>query len=241
MATKSHLNDVLAAEVGYHESFSNGHWTNHQKYSDAIPELTWSQDQAWCATFATWAYRTAGVKEGSFPVTASVWNAMHFYKDNNRWSEYPSVGAQVILGQNVHTGIVTAFDNDWIYTIEGNTNDNGSAEGDGVYRRTRFRRDDFVTGYGSPDFDPEPEIKDVPFPGANFFFNGQRSAIITAMGERLVEVGCSAYREGPGPEWTQADRDSYSKWQQKLGYTGRDADGIPGPTSWAKLKVTIQD
>jgi hypothetical protein len=26
-------------------------------------------------------------------------------------------------------------------------------------------------------------------------------------------------------------------WQRKLGYAGTDADGVPGPTSWTKLKV----
>ncbi|CAM5655030.1 N-acetylmuramoyl-L-alanine amidase domain-containing protein OS=Streptomyces fumanus OX=67302 GN=GCM10018772_44660 PE=4 SV=1 [Streptomyces fumanus] len=57
------------------------------------------------------------------------------------------------------------------------------------------------------------------------------------MGKRLVAEGCSAYAEGPGPRWTDADRDSYAKWQRKLGYTGADADGWPGATSWAALKV----
>lgn len=77
----------------------------------------------------------------------------------------------------------------------------------------------------------------VPYPGANFFRVGTVSPIITAMGKRLVANGCGLYRVGPGPEWTDVDRQSYAKWQIKLGYSGKDADGIPGPTSWAKLKV----
>lgn len=76
-----------------------------------------------------------------------------------------------------------------------------------------------------------------PFPGAAFFHGGRHSPIITAMGRRLVAEGCGAYREGPGPDWTNADRDSYKRWQQKLGYSGADADGIPGKTSWDKLRV----
>ncbi len=76
-----------------------------------------------------------------------------------------------------------------------------------------------------------------PFPGAAWFTAQPRSAIVTAMGRRLVAEGCSAYREGPGPQWTQADRDSYAKWQRKLGYTGTAADGWPGPASWSALKV----
>ncbi|MFF1410309.1 peptidoglycan-binding protein [Streptomyces sp. NPDC058289] len=76
-----------------------------------------------------------------------------------------------------------------------------------------------------------------PFPGAAFFTAAPRSPIVTAMGKRLVAEGCSAYVEGPGPQWTEADRRSYAKWQRKLGFTGADADGWPGRTSWNALKV----
>jgi hypothetical protein len=76
-----------------------------------------------------------------------------------------------------------------------------------------------------------------PFPGAAWFKKEPKSAVVTAMGKRLVAVGCSAYKDGPGPQWTDVDRASYKKWQQHLGYTGTDADGWPGETSWAKLQV----
>ncbi|MGW1839557.1 peptidoglycan-binding protein [Streptomyces sp. NPDC002067] len=76
-----------------------------------------------------------------------------------------------------------------------------------------------------------------PFPGRDFFRSGTRSAVITAMGERLVAEDCGRYRQGPGPEWTDADRESYAAWQRKLGFSGDDADGIPGRVSWDRLKV----
>ncbi|MFF4454978.1 peptidoglycan-binding protein [Streptomyces goshikiensis] len=82
-----------------------------------------------------------------------------------------------------------------------------------------------------------PPSQFEPFPGAQWFRNQPRSAVITAMGRRLVAEGCSAYREGPGPQWTESDRQSYSRWQRHLGYSGDDADGWPGPMSWAALKV----
>ncbi|MCX5153707.1 peptidoglycan-binding protein [Streptomyces sp. NBC_00291] len=84
--------------------------------------------------------------------------------------------------------------------------------------------------------DPEPQGL-APFPGAAYFKGNPNSPLITAMGRRLVAEGCSAYAEGPGPRWTDADRRSYAKWQRKLGFTGTDADGWPGASSWAKLRV----
>lgn len=92
-----------------------------------------------------------------------------------------------------------------------------------------------------PSTQPAPEYQ--PFPGIEWFHAdpAHSSPVVTAMGERLVAEGCSAYKVGPGPQWTDADRESYQKWQEKLGYRGtvegEAADGWPGPASWAALKV----
>ncbi|MEV7089905.1 peptidoglycan-binding protein [Streptomyces sp. NPDC093085] len=88
-----------------------------------------------------------------------------------------------------------------------------------------------------PASSPPATPRHQPFPGAAFFAVGRNSPVITAMGRRLVAEGCSAYAVGPGPRWTEADRRSYAAWQRKLGYRGADADGIPGPVSWAALNV----
>ncbi|WP_432111170.1 peptidoglycan-binding protein [Streptomyces sp. YPW6] len=82
---------------------------------------------------------------------------------------------------------------------------------------------------------PKPRYE--PFPGAAFFRVGRNSAVITAMGKRLVAEGCSRYAVGPGPRWSEADRKSYAAWQRKCGYSGAAADGIPGKASWDRLKV----
>ncbi|MFJ8394382.1 peptidoglycan-binding protein [Streptomyces sp. NPDC094144] len=76
-----------------------------------------------------------------------------------------------------------------------------------------------------------------PFPGDKWFKKKPNSKIVTAMGKRLVAVGCSAYASGPGSKWTNADKNSYAKWQRKQGYTGTAADGWPGRTTWDALKV----
>lgn len=92
---------------------------------------------------------------------------------------------------------------------------------------------------GAPEGPSDPPSKPAyePFPGAGFFKVGTHSPIITAMGKRLVAEGCSRYQVGPGPRWSDADRQSYAAWQRELGYSGGDADGIPGQVSWGRLKV----
>lgn len=89
----------------------------------------------------------------------------------------------------------------------------------------------------TPPTKPPTSSAYEPFPGVAFFHTGRKSAIVTAMGRRLVAEGCGKYSQGPGPDYTLADKASYAAWQRKLGYSGADADGVPGATSWAALKV----
>lgn len=257
---------TLAAEqIGYREGQdAEGNWDNVEKYATQVPSLTWAQKQPWCCVFTSWLAQTAKLN-ALYPCTASCAVAVQWFKDKGRWSEYPGIGAQVFFGAGggEHTGIVESYDATTITTIEGNANDGHapSGVGDAVIRTTHQRRDPYVYGYGYPEFpegitnaDPafagsnpkQAAVTLQPFPGDEWFHAepAHNSPIVTAMGRRLVEEGCSAYKVGPGPQWTDADRQSYQKWQLKCGYTGTelggDADGYPGEATWVKLAVPHQ-
>ncbi|MFD3904130.1 CHAP domain-containing protein [Streptomyces sp. CB04723] len=253
---------VAKGEVGEHEKRSGGHWVNDSKYTrwfGTIPGYSQGgYGYPWCAVFVTWCAHKAGAAS-LYPKTAGCATAVNWFKNKGRFSAYPAVGAQIFFGSGggAHTGIVYAYDADYVYTYEGNTNTNGSAEGDGVYAKKRARRDAYVYGYGYPDvagsLSADPNAKKFgykhaaksstakpklePFPGATFFKGKPKSPVITAMGKRLVAVGCSAYKVGPGAQWSDADKASYAKWQRKQGFTGADADGWPGKATWDALKV----
>ncbi|MFF7387081.1 hypothetical protein ACFZAE_01250 [Streptomyces scabiei] len=159
---------IEKTEVGYREGFSNGRYNNRQKFSPAVPGLEWSQNQAWCQTFQSWAFQQAGVKSLA-PVTASCIAAVDWYKSRGRFSYYPAIGAMVFFGSSggQHVGLVHKYDADYTYTIEGNTNANGSAEGNGVYLKKRARRDAYLYGYGLPQFEEgvvtaDPGLKNKP-------------------------------------------------------------------------------
>ncbi|MFI9205300.1 CHAP domain-containing protein [Streptomyces sp. NPDC053048] len=153
MGDAQNIINIAKAEVGYHEGRSDGHWNNHQRYSPAVPGLEWSQNQAWCATFVSWCAMKAGLAD-LYPRTASCLTGVAWFKQRKRFSEYPAVGSQVFFGSGggAHTGLVYAYDDDFVYTVEGNTNAGGSAEGDGVYLKKRERRSSYVYGYGYPAY-----------------------------------------------------------------------------------------
>lgn len=122
----------------------------------------------WCAAFVYWCFRNAAMELGvpnPCPRTARVggnpetppglWDRALFYQ-----SDQPSTGAVfVIVGKKGgHTGFVehlteaSRINPDGsvskpgvLITIEGNTNEDGSREGIGVFRRTRLPEE--ITGY----------------------------------------------------------------------------------------------
>lgn len=89
-----------------------------------------------------------------------------------------------------------------------------------------------------PAFVNPPAPKYEPFPGSAFFTAGRKSPIIAAMHKRLVAVGCGRYQTNTNIDvWGAGDKASYAAWQRHLGYSGPDADGTPGRSSWDALKV----
>ncbi|MEU0937564.1 peptidoglycan-binding protein [Embleya sp. NPDC005971] len=63
---------------------------------------------------------------------------------------------------------------------------------------------------------------------------------VTAVGRALVARGFgSHYRQGPGPDWSDADTENYADYQRSLGFSGSDADGVPGDGSLRKLLGTL--
>lgn len=74
------------------------------------------------------------------------------------------------------------------------------------------------------------------FPGASAFGNGAHNGQVTRLGRMLAERGGARfYTTGPGPRWTDADRRATRAFQRAQGWEGDDADGLPGPMTWAYL------
>ncbi|MFB6811254.1 hypothetical protein [Streptomyces sp. NPDC056387] len=164
-----------------------------------------------------------------------------------------------------HVGVVYAYDADSIYTVEGNTNTTGAYQGDGVYQRVRPRRGPSSPyGYGVPAFtegtisaDPKlggtpsasvaaPTPPQVSVSLAHLVAAARRDPGLRQGGTtypaevNVVEVALAregllqdAYaHDGSFGSLTVA---AYAGWQRRQGYSGSDADGIPGKTSLTAL------
>ncbi|MVO87432.1 N-acetylmuramoyl-L-alanine amidase [Streptomyces sp. p1417] len=78
--------------------------------------------------------------------------------------------------------------------------------------------------------------KPGPFPGKTYFGPGASNKFVTLLGKRLIEKGYGRfYSVGPGPKWSESDRKAVEAFQRAQGWSGSDADGYPGPTTWRRL------
>lgn len=164
------VSDVIhlaRSQVNYREGKGQRGFNNIQKYSEQLPGFTWSDGKPWCATFAQWCLWQAGVEVPDGARSASCYNSVQAYKKANRFTEWPVTGAQVFYGGAgaTHTGIVVRWDAVSIWTIEGNTNTSGAAEGDGVYARSHVRRTPYVYGYGLPYYPYDKGVSPGPWNG----------------------------------------------------------------------------
>lgn len=156
--------DFMLNEVGYLEKKSdafledktaNAGSNNYTKYGKEMG----CNGQPWCDAFQdycfvhTYGKETARTMLGGFsnytPTSAA------YFKNKGRWSTEPKVGAQVFFKNSVricHVGLVYAIDENYIYTIEGNTSgseqivDNGGA----VCKKQYLINNPRIAGYGMP-------------------------------------------------------------------------------------------
>ncbi|MDX2764657.1 peptidoglycan-binding protein [Streptomyces europaeiscabiei] len=74
------------------------------------------------------------------------------------------------------------------------------------------------------------------FPGREVFGPGAHNKYVARLGQMLVQRGGARfYTGGPGPIWSDADRRATRAFQRAQGWSGRSADGIPGPLTWSYL------
>ncbi|MFE6000275.1 hypothetical protein ACFQ6C_26000 [Streptomyces sp. NPDC056454] len=244
------------ANIKYQEDFVSGSWTNLNKYAKQTPGMASYDGQSWCVIFLLWLAHRAG-DVSIMPQTPACNVAITTYQSWGRWSWYPAVGAQVMLGNfgQDHTGLVYRYDATRIWTIEGNSNANGSSEGDGVYLRVRNRADANVYGYGFPKYcspmvtahptwtDDPALLKTssgtaaayAPYPGADFFRVGRTSPLVLSAANRLVAVGAGSYN--PTADIGSGDLTAWGAWHVTCGSPGGAYSGVPNETIWRALQV----
>ncbi|GEB50457.1 hypothetical protein SCA03_30080 [Streptomyces cacaoi] len=237
---------VDTKDRAWHAASANSTWLGIENEGKGGDKLTGKQLDR-CAEVLAWAHRTYGVPLqvthspggrglGYHAMGGASWGGHTACPGSPIVAQLGQIvsRAKKLVGEEGGTDVPTS------YTVKKGDTLSGIGEKFGVDWRSiaslNGLKAPYVIRVGQTlKLKDEPTFE--PFPGADFFKRQPRSPIVTAMGRRLVAVGCSAYAQGPGPQWTAADRESFRKWQHKLGDAPQFCDGWPGRKQWDALQV----
>ena len=159
--------DTGGENDGYYNNYTESNYWYHNYVSTDMP--IGGSYAPWCATFVSWCAEMAGIP--SSIIGRSTCASRHSYgfdvvfyaggstlyssSDNDsRFMGYnytPKKGDLFFTRSWSHVGLVVGVDGAYVITVEGNTNSDGSAEGDGVFRRSSRRIVDLY--FGVPDYE----------------------------------------------------------------------------------------
>lgn len=138
------------SQVGVRELTGKNDGVQVEKY---LAYVWLKKGQPWCASYVSWSFGQNGIKKArSGGCVQLMEQGVVIYK-TTKVLELPRAGDVFFLyypekGRVAHTGFVDKWTDNYVTTVEGNTNGAGSREGNGVYIKKRLKRQIYaVTKY----------------------------------------------------------------------------------------------
>lgn len=189
--------EIASGEVGVTEEGGDNFGPRVEEY---LRSVGLGPGNAWCAAFVYWCIEKASKESGvknPFCRTGYCPSITNWAKEYNILSQTPEPGDVFLLCDHIsayHTGFVESVNGGAFQTIEGNTNLDGSANGYGVFRRTRYNGNKYLfVKWSQLAAEPEKKFKlyineehvyDMPL------YDGRAFCPIRLVGEKLgYEVG----------------------------------------------------
>ena len=157
--------DTSGANDGSYNNYTEYNYWYHNHVNSGMP--TGGSYAHWCATFVSWCAEQANIptsilnRSTAAGHSASYFN-IYFYaggstlassSDNNYhflgYNYTPKKGDLFYTRSWSHVGLVVSVEGSYVTTVEGNTNNDGSADGFGVFVRTRRIADLY---FGAPEY-----------------------------------------------------------------------------------------
>ena len=141
LSARDRLQAIYMAEVGVRDLSGRN---DGERVAEYLRYTDLGEGYAWCASFVSWVYGQAGFAEprtawspALFPAKRVIWRRGDITR-----SSIPKKGDVFGIYFNsvkriAHAGFVDEWGDKYVVTVEGNTNEAGSREGDGVYRKLR--------------------------------------------------------------------------------------------------------
>lgn len=271
--------DVALSQVGYKEKASNSQLddknanagtNNYTKYARDIDTKypDWYNGKKngydWCDVFIDWCFIQAYGRENAQRLLcqpnkslgAGCTYSYGYYKAKGQVGKSPKLGAQIFFGYKEndldHTGLVIKYDDNYVWTVEGNT----GSEVNEVKEKRYYRDYEWIFGYGYPKYDEE--VTPTPAPSGDKWIGGYPK--LPSRGYYLTGDGYERY-ENLQPDikliqeflqWVfnltddefpvdgyygKKTTDGVADFQELVGFSGSDVDGSYGKKTLAAAKV----
>lgn len=138
---KLSIQDIYLSQVGVREKTGKNDGPEVEMY---LKSVGLNKGYAWCSAFVHWALDSAGYDVHKITAWAPTsYNQYNIVVSKGKFNKDPKPGDVFVLyypnlKRIGHTGFFNKKQNSTIYeSVEGNTNQAGSREGDGVYKKYR--------------------------------------------------------------------------------------------------------
>lgn len=137
---ENEVRKTYTAELGVRETgFNKG-----KRVEEYLKAANLKPGNAWCAAFITWTFRQCNIKAVISGYSPNWFQSNVVYKRDDNINRHYSQRTGDVFGlyfeskkRIAHVGFIDKQDGNYYITVEGNTNEAGSREGDGVYRKRR--------------------------------------------------------------------------------------------------------
>ncbi|WP_316812836.1 peptidoglycan-binding protein [Pedobacter heparinus] len=126
---------IARAEVGVKERTGNNDGPRVEEY---LAYTGLKKGNPYCASFVSWCFHKAGYDQPRTAWSPSMFPASRMVKEPKPADVFGVYFPE--FKRIAHAGIVAEIKGDWLVGYEGNSNNDGSRNGDGVYQRLRHKR-----------------------------------------------------------------------------------------------------
>jgi len=142
--SRSIVKSIFDKQIGVRERTGNNDGKEVERY---LQHVGLTKGYAWCAAFVCWVYSQAGItnpKSAWCPAMFPKKNIIYQRNDKNRQGTPQCADTFGIWFNSykrvAHVGLIDEWSNgSYFISVEGNTNNTDSRDGDGVYRKRRLK------------------------------------------------------------------------------------------------------
>jgi len=138
---RDEVEQIFVSQIGIKEATGQNDGPEVEAY---LAATGLGKGNPWCAAFCSWCFTQANVPNPKSAYSPDWFRSNIVYHKNQKADGIPQKGDVFgiyfqSMNRVAHVGFIQKWDQEWVVTVEGNSNDDGSRDGYGVFKRRRLK------------------------------------------------------------------------------------------------------